>query len=30
MRYSIQPREQKYIQGYCFMSYPKNFGDECG
>ena len=24
MRYSIEPRERRYIKGYGFLSFPKN------
>ena len=27
MRYSIEPRERKYVKGYGFMSFARNFSD---
>ena len=30
MRYSIEPRERRYIKGYSFLSFAKNFGDKYG
>ena len=30
MRYSIEPRERRYIKGYDFLSFPKNFSNKCG
>ena len=30
MRYSIQPRERRYINGYDFLSFVKNFGNKYG
>ena len=30
MRYSIEPRERRYVQGYGFMSFAQNFGNEYG
>ena len=28
MRYSIEPRETRYVKGYGFMSFARNFGDK--
>ena len=28
MRYSIEPRERRYVQGYGFMSFARNFIDK--
>ena len=28
MRYSIDPRERKYVKGYGFMSFARNFSDK--
>ena len=28
MRYSIQPRERRYVKGYGFMSFARNFSDK--
>ena len=28
MRYSIEPRERRYVKGYSFMSFARNFNDE--
>ena len=30
MRYSIQPRYKKYLQGYGFLSYARKFGNKYG
>ena len=30
MRYSIQPRERRYIKGYGFLSFAKNFSNKYG
>ena len=30
MRYSIEPRERRYIKGYVFLSFAKNFGNKYG
>ena len=30
MRYSIKPRERRYVKGYGFMSFARNFGNKCG
>ena len=30
MRYSIEPRERRYVKGYGFMSFAKNFNDKYG
>ena len=30
MRYSIEPRERRYVKGYGFMSFPRNFGNKYG
>ena len=27
MRYSIKPRERRYVKGYGFMSFARNFSD---
>ena len=28
MRYSIEPRERRYVKGYGFMSFASNFSDK--
>ena len=28
MRYSIEPRERRFVKGYDFMSFAKNFNDK--
>ena len=28
MRYSIEPRERRYVKGYSFMSFARNFNDK--
>ena len=28
MRYSIEPRERRYVKGYGFMSFTRNFNDK--
>ena len=28
MRYSIEPRERRFVKGYGFMSFPQNFSDK--
>ena len=28
MRYSIEPRERRFVKGYGFMSFPRNFSDK--
>ena len=28
MRYSIEPRERRYVKGYSFMSFARNFSDK--
>ena len=28
MRYSIEPRERRYIKGYGFLSFAKNFSNK--
>ena len=28
MCYSIEPRERRYVKGYGFMSFPRNFSDK--
>ena len=28
MRYSIEPRERRYVKGYGFMSFVRNFNDK--
>ena len=30
MRYSIEPRERRYVKGYGFLSFPKNIGKNLG
>ena len=30
MRYSIEPRERRYVKGYGFISFTRNFSDEYG
>ena len=30
MRYSIEPRERKFVKGYGFMSFARNFGNKYG
>ena len=30
MRYSIEPRERRYLKGYGFMSFARNFGNKYG
>ena len=30
MRYSKEPRYRKYVKGYRFLSFARNFGDEYG
>ena len=30
MRYSIEPREKRYVKGYGFMSSARNFNDKYG
>ena len=30
MRYSIEPRERRYVKGYVFMSFARNFNDKYG
>ena len=30
MRYSIEPRERRYVKGYGFMSFARNFGIKYG
>ena len=30
MRYSIEAKERRYIKGYGFLSFPKNFGNTYG
>ena len=30
MRYSIEPRERRYVKGYGFMSFARNFNDNYG
>ena len=30
MRYSLQPTYRKYVQGYGFLSFARNFGDKYG
>ena len=28
MRYSLEPTYKKYVQGYGFLSFARNFGDK--
>ena len=28
MRYSIEPRERRYVKGYGFLSFARNFGNK--
>ena len=30
MHYSIEPRERRYIKGYCFLSFARNFDHKYG
>ena len=30
MRYSIEPRERRYVKGYSFLSFARNFNDKYG
>ena len=30
MRYSIEPRKRRYIKGYGFLSFARNFGNKSG
>ena len=30
MRYSIEPRNRKYVEGYNFLSFAKKYGDKYG
>ena len=30
MRYSIEPRERRYVKGHGFLSFARNFGNKCG
>ena len=30
MRYSLQPTNRRYVQGYGFLSFLRNFGDKYG
>ena len=30
MRYSIEPRERRYVKGYGFMPFARNFNDKYG
>ena len=30
MRYSLEPNYRKYVEGYSFMSFARNFGDKYG
>ena len=30
MRYSLEPTYRKYVQGYGFLSFARNFGDKYG
>ena len=30
MRYSMEPKERRYIKGYVFLSFPRNFGNKYG
>ena len=29
MRYSIEPRERRYVKGYGFLSFARNIGTAC-
>ena len=28
MRYSVEPRERRYVKGYGFLSFARNFSDK--
>ena len=30
MRYSIEPRERRYVKGYGFLSFARNYGNKYG
>ena len=30
MRYSLEPKYRKYVQGYVFLSFARKFGDKYG
>ena len=30
MRYSIEPRERRYVEGYGFLSFARNLNNKCG
>ena len=30
MRYSTEPKYRKYVEGYSFLSFARNFGDKYG
>ena len=30
MRYSVEPRERRYIKGYGFLSFARNFSNKYG
>ena len=30
MRYSLEPKYRKYVQGYFFLSFARKFGDKYG
>ena len=30
MRYSIEPKEKRYVRGYGCLSFARNFGNNCG
>ena len=30
MRYSLEPKYRKYVQGYGFLSFARRFGDKYG
>ena len=30
MRYSLEPKYRKYVQGYSFLSFARKFGDKYG
>ena len=30
MRYSIEPKERRYVKGHGFLSFTRNFGDKYG
>ena len=30
MRYSLEPKYRRYVKGYVFLSFARNFGDKYG